>query len=211
MADPDPGLLDRAASCFLRLGDVGEAARCYRDAGSFRRAADLYAGLGRHEEAADAYALAGLRDLAAWHLVHYAGRPAAARACLADGAPNAAPDAAPVATPVAQRLSLRRDLIIARCEVAEGLPHTRALRTLETACAQLERTDLRIDFYVEPWAVALAGSMRREDQVALVFAAAVRGRRPGAARRWGAWSREALHCELILPTGEPGSSYPSAR
>jgi hypothetical protein len=52
---------------------------------------------------------------------------------------------------------------------------------------------------VEEWAVMVAEAAYRYDQVALIFAAAVRGRRPGAEHRWAAWSTRVLHTELILP------------
>ena len=51
----------------------------------------------------------------------------------------------------------------------------------------------------EEWAVALSETAARYDQAALVFAAAVRGGRDGAAQRWNAWSRRVLDADLILP------------
>jgi hypothetical protein len=61
----------------------------------------------------------------------------------------------------------------------------------------------------EGWAVALAETVRRYDQVALVFAAAVRGGRRGAAERWARWSQAVLHTELILPTQPAPPTQPA--
>ncbi len=185
--------LERAASCYNRLGMTAEAARCFRDAGSFRRAADLHTDLGRYRAAAADYVQAGERDLAAWLLVHLAEDPAAARATLE---PLATTGDAPV------RRSLRQRLVLTRCDVATGAPERRVLPVLTDACHYLIKPAVRSDPYIEPWAVGLAEAIRREDQVALVFAAAVRGARPGAERRWAQWSREVLHAELILPPPE---------
>jgi hypothetical protein len=187
--DPDPELLNRAASCYQRLGVLPEAARCYREAGSHRRAAELYERLGRFRDAALDYARADSPDLAAWLLVHHAGDPAGARARLA-AVP--APSGGATAT-------LRRRLVTARCDVAEGREPRTALDALGAAQAELARRRAVPDPYLEPWSVGLAESLGRPDQVALLFAAAVRGERFGAEQRWRAWMREALDTELILP------------
>jgi hypothetical protein len=189
VSSPDPELLNRAAACYQRLGTLAEAARCYREAGSHRRAAELYERLGRFRDAALDYARADSPDLAAWLLAHHAGDPAGARAQLA-AVPARSGNAA---------AALRRRLILARCEVAEGRRPKTALAALAAAQAELARRRAVPDSYLEPWSVWLAESMGRPDQVALVFAAAVRGQRFGAEQRWRAWMRAALHAELILP------------
>ncbi len=195
MSEPNRPLLELAAACYERLGMTTEAARCYRDAGSYRRAADLHTRLGQFREAALDFGRAGQQDLAAWLLVHEAGDPAASRAALAPlpviGAGGIAPP--PVVRPLRQRL------VLARCDVASGASERVALPVLAEACTDLAGPHARYDPYVESWAVGLGEAVGREDQVALVFAAAVRGKRFGAAWRWAAWTREMLHAELILP------------
>jgi len=201
MSDPDRRLLELAAACYEQLGMTAEAARCYRDAGSYRRAADLYARLGQFREAALDFGRAGQQDLAAWLLVHEAGDPAAAQAALA---PLPAIGTGGITPPPAVR-PLRQRLVLARCDVAAGASERTALPVLAEACTDLAKPGARYDPYVEPWAVGLAQAVGREDQVALVFAAAVGGNRVGAAQRWAAWTRETLHAELILPPAATGS------
>ncbi|MGH3937568.1 MAG: hypothetical protein ACRDTG_02885 [Pseudonocardiaceae bacterium] len=198
MSNADPQLLNRAAECYQRLDMSAEAARCYREAGSHRQAAKLHERLGHYSEAAADYARAGLPDLAAWLLVHHAGDSAAARKRLALGwQPPSGAAAIPAVTP------LRRRLILARCDVAEGRSPATGLAVLADACTELAKYSPLTDQNIELWAVALAEAMDRDDQVALVFAAAVRGRRPGAAQRWRTWSHQVLHTDLVLPPAEP--------
>ncbi|KLL11161.1 MULTISPECIES: hypothetical protein [Protofrankia] len=270
----DRVLLERAASCYLRAGQIVEAARCYRDAGSFQRAAELAIRIGRYRDAVADYTAAGLLHVAAWLLVHNLDDPAAARASL-PAAPGPNPDhdsfepsvgltADPAVTPsnvpagsagmVAGSLGsvagavepmsgsavgpvpgvagtmggpavppvlnvMSRRLVLARCDIAEGLPARRILPVLADVQAILAEplageptwpvaaADLRI----ERWAVALAEAAHRYDQVALVFAAAVRGRRTGAEQRWAEWSLRVLHTELVLPpvTTTPALAAPT--
>lgn len=205
MSEPDPHLLNRAAECYQRIGMTAEAARCYREAGSHRLAAELHAGLGRYYDAAADYARADLPDLAAWLLVHHAGDSRAAREQLVSQTTTGA---------VAARLTAqlgRRRLILARCDVADGRSPDTGLAVLADACTELGKYSPLTDQNIELWAVALAEAMGRDDQVALVFAAAVRGRRPGAAQRWRTWSQRVLHTDLVLPTAEPISADAPAR
>ncbi len=129
----------------------------------------------------------------------------------------------PAVPPVLNVMSRR--LVLARCDIAEGLPTRRILPVLadvQTILAEplageptwpVTAADLRI----ERWAVALAEAAHRYDQVALVFAAAVRGRRTGTEQRWAEWSLRVLHTELVLPPVVAGSvaawpaTSPSAR
>jgi hypothetical protein len=180
---------------------MAEAARCYREAGSHRRAADLHERLGRYQDAADDYARAGNRDLAAWLLVEYVGDPAAAREQFAP-----VPTIGPLGRGAPAPPALRRQLILARCDVAEGRPATSSLVAIAAAQAELSRPAALADHYVEPWSVTLAEAVRRPDQVALIFAAAVRGRRYGAEERWRTWMRDVLHADLILPAPAPGAA-----
>jgi hypothetical protein len=206
LAEPDRHLLELAAGCYERLGMTLDAARCYREAGSYRRAADLFVGLGEFHEAARDFVAAGQQDLAAWLLVHEAGDHGAARTVLA-AADRRWSDVRPDREPA--RRPLRQRLVLVRCDVAAGAAAHTALPVLGEACVALARPGLRYDPYVEPWAVALAEAIGREDQAALVFAAAVRGKRHGAVQRWTEWTRRVLHAELILPpealhtTGRP--------
>jgi len=188
VSEPDPALLNRAAACYQRLGVLSEAARCYREAGSHRRAAELHERIGRFRDAALDHTRADNHELAAWLLAHGVGDPAGARAQLA---------AAPATSP--SRSALRRRLVLARCDAAEGTSPRAALATLAAVCAELARPRTVPDPQLESWAVAVAESLGRPDQVALIFAAAVRGGRLGAEDRWRAWMRETLHAELVLP------------
>jgi hypothetical protein len=189
---PDPALLVQAASCYRRLGLLTEAARCFREAGDYLRAAELHRDLGRYRDAAHDYAQAGHPDLAGWLLVHDIGSPAAARDQLARPAAVAVP-------------ALRRKLVEARCDVAEERAPRAALETVAEACHALADPALEADPLVERWAVDVAEALRREDRVALVFAAAVRGGRSGAEDRWRAWMNEVLHAELVLPDSSPAA------
>lgn len=94
----------------------------------------------------------------------------------------------------------RRGLVLARCEIADGAAPHAVLPVIDDACAQLADPNSPYDRFVEEWAVALAELVHRYDQVALVFAASVRGRRPGAADRWTRWASRALEVELTVPT-----------
>lgn len=99
---------------------------------------------------------------------------------------------------------LLRRLVIARCDAADGLSHAHILPALAEAQSLLSRHEWPVDRRVEAWGVAVAESASRYDQVALVFAAAVRGRRIGAQARWRDWARRVLHTELTLP--EPSAA-----
>jgi hypothetical protein len=229
----DPHLLDRAADCYLRAGQPAEAARCYRDAGAHRQAADIYARLGRHRDAATDYARCGAVELAAWTLVHHVGDPGAARAVLAQSPavavaeappePGASPPTRLPAAPHSRShlhrggrsprppATARRRLVLARCDIAEGAPGASVLPVLAGVAAELARPNAPSDVLVEGWAVALAEAVRRYDQISLVYAAAVRGGRHGAAERWARWSQAMLHSELTLPTAPASSRHPAVR
>ncbi|WP_322770570.1 hypothetical protein, partial [Frankia sp. Cr1] len=105
--------------------------------------------------------------------------------------------------------ALLRRLVLARCDVADGLPDRHILPALADVQAMLAGPSVTEPAWpansasrrIEEWAVVLAEAAYRYDQVALVFAAAVRGRRAGAEQRWAEWSARVLHTELTLPSG----------
>ncbi|MFI0980880.1 hypothetical protein ACH4SP_28215 [Streptomyces sp. NPDC021093] len=227
----DSALLERAAGCYLRSGLPGEAARCLREAGAYRRSAELWAEMGQFKEAANDYARAGLADVAVWLLVHDAGDTAGARRMstapplrISDfgqeilsfhfwpqmtDVPD--PERDPIAEQEARDSSLRMRLALARCDVMDGRPDQEPLAALDAAARFLTFRDLVYDRLVEEWAVATAESMKRYDQVALLFAAAVRGRRSGAAQRWRQWAARVLNSEITLPDPAPSGSVPGNR
>lgn len=200
----------QAAACYSRAGYHLDAARCYRLAGAHRRAAEMYEDAGRYAVAAAEFADAGLPELGAWLLVHRAGQPARARALLA--ASPTAPEQEPSrqggqsgspgkpGQPQQSRLAdLRRELILARCEIADGALADDIRGVIADACSALADRSGRADQVVEEWAVAVSEAAARYDQAALVFAAAVRGGRYGAERRWQTWSRQVLGTDVIIP------------
>jgi hypothetical protein len=181
----DAQLYERAATCYYQARLVSDAVRCYRLAGAYRRAADLNVSLGEFREAAADYEQSGLPELAAWLLVHRAADPAAARAIIAKlGDEHAVP--------------LRNRLVLARCAIAEDALPTVVLPVLSDTCASLADPATTYDRFTEEWAVIVAGIVQRYDQVALIFAAAVRGGRYGAVRRWAAWTEQTLGTELTV-------------
>jgi hypothetical protein len=178
---------EQAAVCYRRAGYDWDAARCYQLAGGHRRAAEIYESIGSYAEAAAAYRDAGLPALGAWLLAHRAGLPTEAQAML--GGLAARPDGAP----------LRHRLILARCAIAEGSQADVIVAVVAEVRAALEDRAVLADPVAEEWAVAVSEAAGRYDQAALVFAAAVRGGRYGAAQRWNTWSKRVLDTEVILP------------
>jgi hypothetical protein len=183
---PNPALYRRAATCYEESKYWLDAARCHRAAGSPLRAATLHERVDRFDLAAEDYAAAGEHELAGWLLVHQLDQPAPARSAVAPAA------AGP-----------RRALVLARCDLAEGRPAELILPAIEQACADLADPD-RVPFphrELESWAVTLAELASRFDQVALVFAAAVRGGRIGATVRWTDWALRTLDIHLVIAEG----------
>lgn len=107
-----------------------------------------------------------------------------------------------------QVIQLMRDLVVARCDIAEGVNHRGAIPVLgrvqdvlASGAPLREGTayrDLHEWHHVEEWSIALAQLTHRYDQAALVFAASVRGGFPGAAQRWRAWSKRVLGVEISV-------------
>jgi hypothetical protein len=219
----DPRLYEQAAYCFRQAGYPHDAVRCYRLAGAYRRAADLNVSLGEFHEAAEDYEQAGMAELGAWLLAHRVGDVAAARAML--GRDPSFPQA-PVSGVVGRisklwrgehgqaqmaedvTLTLRRRLVLARCAVEEGARPESILPVVGDVCATLADPEERPEHHTEEWAVALCEHVRRYDQAALVFAAAVRGGRYGADRRWKEWGLRVLGTELTIPSFTPPAPRP---
>jgi hypothetical protein len=176
----DPVLLERAAACYLEAGHHVAAFLCYREAGAHLRAAEVALVLGHHAAAAE-YAKAGMPVLAAWLLA--ADDPASARAMITG-------------------TDLLSRLVLARCE--PGLPlDALAAEVCDGLAAAAARTAGKdreaVPGMAEEWMITLAEQAHRADLAALVFAAAVRGRRIGAAVRWRAWAQRILHTDLVIP------------
>jgi hypothetical protein len=176
---------------------VADAVRCYRLAGAHRRAADLNKSLGEYREAAADYEESGMPELAAWLLVHEVADPEAARAVIDRlGALPVGDGSGSGATSV---ISLRRRLVLVRCALAEGEVPLVVLPVIDEACAWLSNPTATYDRFIEEWAVAVAGHVGRYDQVSLIFAASVRGRRSGAVKRWNEWAGQVLGAEMTIP------------
>jgi hypothetical protein len=181
--------------CYRRASYDVDAARCYRLAGAHRRAAEIYEAEGDYITAAEAYADAGLPEVGAWLLVHLDSKPDRARALLATpGQPGGSGS-----RPEPEVPGLRRHLVLARCEIAEGAAPDTIRPVIAETCTALADPSARSDQVTEEWAVALSEAAQRFDQAALVFAAAVRGGRYGADQRWKAWARDVLQAEIIVP------------
>ncbi len=195
----DALLLERAALCYERAGHARDAARCYRDSGAYLRAAKVFLQLGELREAADDFARSGNIDQAAWILAHDCADPAAARRFLTadDSVGQGAADSSEP-TPA----QLRRLVVTARCDLAAGALRHEIVAVLVRICDDLERPRRAHDIQLETWSVQLAEALGRDDQVALVFAAAVRGGRSGARQRWEEWSRKAFGVQVVLPAPE---------
>ncbi|MEV4515500.1 hypothetical protein AB0K00_41905 [Dactylosporangium sp. NPDC049525] len=187
LAPARANLLERAASCYEQAGLPAEAARCYADAGAHLRAATLYDRLDMAAEAAAAYRDGGLLEQAAWTLVDRLGDTTGARAVL----PHVT-----TARTEAQRLSI--ELVLARCHLAEDGGGRLVPATLRRAADLLANRSVRVELRLEEWAVAVAIAAHRFDQVALIFAAAIRGRRPRARERWQAWSERQFGAPVPL-------------
>jgi hypothetical protein len=173
----DPALLERAAALYLQAGHRVAALACYREAGAHLRAADVALSLGRQAIAASEYAEAGMPVQAAWLLA--VDDPARARAMITG-------------------TDLLSRLVLARCEPGPPLDAL-AAEVCDGLAAAAVRTAGEAPGVAEEWMISLAEQAHRADLVALVFAAAVRGRRIGAVARWQAWAKRVLHADLIIP------------
>ncbi|WP_369232428.1 hypothetical protein AB5J56_10835 [Streptomyces sp. R21] len=211
-----PELYVRAAQLYERAGLPIDAVRCYREGGASRAAADLLVGMGEYAEAVEEYRRAEVPVMAAWILAHHLADPVTAKATVLpptwrgryglERVRNLLRAASP-SDEIARfedvlRPDLRGRLILARCELAEGGGHRDVLPVLRQARAALADAAAPYDPFVEEWAVAVAECAGRFDQVAVLFAASVRGHRLGAAQRWQEWARRVLGVELSIPSPE---------
>lgn len=175
--------LRRAAVCYEQGNYLLDAARCHRAAGSPLRAAVLHEQIARFDLAADDYRAAGDYETAGWLLVSRLEQPAAARDAVAEAAPGP-----------------RRELVLARCDLAEGKPADAIIPAINLACADLSDRE-QVPFPhrdLEGWAITVGEAASRLDQVALVFAAAVVGGRAGAADRWAEWALRVHSTRIVI-------------
>ncbi|MPY58421.1 hypothetical protein [Streptomyces spongiae] len=208
----------RAGQAYEEAGLPLDALRCYRAAGAHRQAADLLVGMGDHEGAVGEYEQAGVLEIAGWIAVHHLASPAKARGMVAHleaaaeqdplGDGHVSPFTLPH-RPAPRRddspsslraLTLRYRLVVARCDLAEGGSTRAILPLLAEVSAVLSEPEAAYDRFAEEWAVAVAECAGRHDQVALLFAASVRGYRLGAAQRWQEWARRVQGTELSIPS-----------
>jgi len=211
-----PELYVRAAQLYEKVGLPIDAVRCYREGGARRAAADMLVGMGEYAEAVEEYRRAELPAMAAWILAHHLADPVTAKATVLpptwrgryglERVRNLLRAASPPDD--VGRFEdgllpdLRGRLILARCELAEGGSHRDVLPVLHQARAALADAAAPYDPFVEEWAVAIAECAGRFDQVAVLFAASVRGQRMGAVQRWREWARRVLGVELSIPSLE---------
>jgi hypothetical protein len=182
----DLRLYQRAADSYERAGHLFDAARCYRLAEMYRVAAGLHEKLGLHREAVEDHLLSGEADTAGWLLAHVLGAPQEARAALEQASDTA-----------------RRALVAARCDLAEAGSPELIIPALDRARAELA-DPVAVPYPavdLESLAVTVAELAFRYDQVALVFAASVRGGRRDAARRWSDWAAHVLGTPLTITEG----------
>lgn len=195
LSDPiTSGLWEQAGLCYEEARLPLEAARCYRMGGAYRRAGDLYWSARLTRPAAEMYAAAGDVEMAAWLLVHHDGDVAGARAYL-DGhhSVRSGPESDSLVT------ALLRQLVDARCAVAEGAPAESVLPVLDTARLALAGPPPIDDPRLETWSVTVAEQLSRFDHVALIYAAAIRGGHKRAAQRWSQWVSRRFGAALVLP------------
>ena len=197
----DLQLYNKAANAYYRAHLTGEAVRCYRLGQAHRRAAELNVSLGDYREAAIDFERAGMAERAAWILADQVEDPGAARAVVANIGTAPGPGKPGSVSSPAASLPLPIRLILARCAITEGSPPQSIIEVIGDVCAELADSSIPYDRTMQAWAVALAEHVQRYDQAALIFAAAVRGRRPYAARYWNDWATRVLKLEadLIIP------------
>lgn len=190
-------LWEQAAQCYAEARALEDAARCYQLAGHHRQAAEYYRRSGQGRLAAPLYEQAGDPNEAAWLLADVVGDPAQARACLDRHPMDVPADLSGCSAPW-----LLHRLASARCDLAEGGTRTAIPGVLDTL-DEVQRalaSNLPInDVRVRDWAVEVATLLKRFDQVALIFAAAVVGRRMRAVESWQAWSRTHLGMPIVVP------------
>ncbi len=88
--------------------------------------------------------------------------------------------------------------LLARCAAAEGAGQHGIVPVLRETQDLLADRKLPWVPRIETWGVAIAEVIRRYDQAALIFAASVRGQRPGAESRWSQWSARLLDTDQAM-------------
>lgn len=88
--------------------------------------------------------------------------------------------------------------VLARCDAAEGAGQHRIVPVLRQTQELLADPAVGWVPRIETWGVAVAEAVRRYDQAALILAASVRGRRPGAEARWREWSARVLDTDSAM-------------
>ena len=207
-----PELYVRAARLYERAGLPIDAVRCYREGGAYRAAADMLVGMGEYAEAVEEYRRADHPEMAAWVLVHHLADPVSAKAVVLP-TPGGRPSVRRVRdalrrptrtflvpSPFDVSPDLREKLVLVRCVLAEGGTHRDVLPVLHEVRAALADVEGPYDPFVEEWAVTVAECAGRFDQVAVMFAASVRGHRLGAVQRWREWAWRVLGVELSIPS-----------
>lgn len=185
----------QAAGCYELAGQPAEAARCFMRAGQFTRAAHLYQRAGLLRAAAQAWLSAGAPERAAWILVHDVDDVTEARACLLHRSTSQVPAL------VSDDTRLVRRLVEARCAIAEGAPADLVLPLLREVRSRLAEGSERLP-QSEQWAVAIAETICRFDQVALLYAGAVQGGDVSAGSRWTQWAQRRFGQSILLPPPE---------
>jgi tetratricopeptide (TPR) repeat protein len=207
-------MLQRAGRCYAAAGWMGDAGRVFERAGDFRSAAAyyeqgqswLFAGrcyacggvwkdaarcfvrCNEWEEAAQCLEKAGEVVEAAWLWAHRLHRFQHARV-LAERV-----------KPAKDEERMAGELVLARCEV--GLDRAgQAAGRLKGVVSELATFSVGWERQrLDEWALEVAQLLRRPDITAMIHAAAVAAKVPGAVDKWEAWAME----ELGDASGIPG-------
>ncbi|MBG0562556.1 hypothetical protein [Actinoplanes aureus] len=192
---PPNSAWSQAAQCYEQAGQYGNAGRCYANAGNFSLAARAYRADGNLRAAARMENEAGRHTFAAWTYVHELGDLDAARMSLR------LPDTRRDWTEDGSTIDLRRRLVETRCALAEDAPADIVLPVLtdvQNHLVAMAALVVRVAA-LQDWAIAVAEAAKRFDQVALTFAAAVRGGDPAAAERWRRWALDRYGQTIVIP------------
>ncbi|MFI5893088.1 hypothetical protein ACIA5D_23560 [Actinoplanes sp. NPDC051513] len=189
---------NQAAHCYELAGRLEDAGRCYANAGQFPQAARVFRAAGNLRATAQMESHAGRHLVAAWIFVHELGDAEAARQALPPIDETAGND-------------LLRRLVEMRCALAEGAPADTVLPVLAAVQDHLGAPgDLVWTSTFEEWGVAVAEAANRFDQVALTYAAAVRGGDDAAAERWRRWAQDRFGQRIVIPQATPAATRGTA-
>ncbi|WP_433372103.1 hypothetical protein ACQPZX_48790 [Actinoplanes sp. CA-142083] len=195
---------NQAAHCYELDGQLEEAGRCYANARQFRQAARVFRAAGNVRATAAMESRAERYTVAAWIYVHELGDVDAARTSLQADPLSLTPTAG-------TELLLGRRLVEVRCDLAAGAPAETALPVLADLQNYLatEQPPIRA-LHVEDWGIAIAEAANRFDQVALTFAAALRGGDPAAGERWRRWAQDRYGQRIVIPQATPAATREAA-